>query len=56
MTVYLLHFSQSFRHARHYLGRTDDLDNRLQDHRTGQGARLTQIIHSARITFFLART
>ena len=56
MTVYLLHFSQPFHHARHYLGSTDDLDNRLQEHRTGQGARLTQVIHEAGISFILART
>ena len=56
MTVYLLHFSQPFHHARHYLGSTDDLDNRLQEHRTGQGARLTQVIHNAGISFILART
>jgi hypothetical protein len=56
MTVYLLHFNEPCCHARHYLGSTDDLDNRLQEHRTGQGARLTQVIHDAGISFILART
>ena len=56
MTVYLLHFNEPYCHARHYLGSTDDLDSRLQEHRTGQGARLTQVIHEAGITFILART
>lgn len=56
MTVYLLHFNEPYCHARHYLGSTDDLDNRQQEHRTGQGARLTQVIHNAGITFILART
>jgi len=27
--IYLLHFQRSYRHARHYLGYTDDLDARL---------------------------
>ena len=56
MTVYLLHFLQPYHHARHYLGSTDDIDSRLQEHRTGQGARLTQVIHEAGISFILART
>ncbi|MBB5085041.1 putative GIY-YIG superfamily endonuclease [Nonomuraea endophytica] len=28
-TVYLLHFAQPYRHARHYLGWTTDLQARL---------------------------
>ena len=43
MTVYLLHFAPPYKHARHYLGSTDDLDARLAAHRSGRGARLTQV-------------
>jgi hypothetical protein len=38
-TVYLLHFSAPYRHARHYTGWTDDLPARLTAHAAGRGAR-----------------
>jgi predicted GIY-YIG superfamily endonuclease len=40
MTVYLIHFSKPLKHARHYLGKTADLRQRLKDHKAGCGARL----------------
>lgn len=49
--VYLLHFDEPYKHARHYLGWTRDLDSRLADHRAGTGANLL-----AGIGFTLART
>lgn len=56
MTAYLLHFSEPYHHAQHYLGSTNDLEARLAEHHTGQGARLTQVIRKAGISFSLART
>ena len=53
-TVYLLHFTQPYRHARHYLGWAADLDLRLAEHRAGRGARLTQVIRAHGIDFTLA--
>ena len=53
--VYLLHFSRPYRHARHYLGYTDDLDRRLEDHQAGTGARLMEVIVEAGIEFTVAR-
>jgi predicted GIY-YIG superfamily endonuclease len=55
-TIYLLHFSEAYKHARHYLGFTDDLDARLQAHASGQGARLMSVIKDAGIRWTLART
>lgn len=55
-TVYLLCFSQPLKHARHYLGFSVALDERLEEHREGRGARLTQVIAEQGITFQLART
>jgi predicted GIY-YIG superfamily endonuclease len=55
-TVYLLHFSRPLHHARHYLGSTSDLDQRLNEHRSGQGARLLEVITDLGISFELART
>ncbi len=54
-TVYLLHFDVPYKHARHYLGFTDNLENRLAEHRKGNGARLLQVTNGAGITFVLAR-
>lgn len=31
--VYLLHFEQQYQHVRHYIGSTNDLERRLQEHR-----------------------
>lgn len=55
-TVYLLHFDRKLHHAQHYLGIADRLEDRLQAHRSGNGARLMQVITEAGITWRLART
>jgi hypothetical protein len=58
--VYLLHFAWPHRppegfHARHYLGATLDLPQRLRDHRIGRGARLVAAATAAGATVELAR-
>lgn len=56
-TIYLLHFSQPYRHAKHYCGWVRwDLDGRLAEHRAGRGARLMEVVHSAGIEWLLAGT
>ena len=55
-TIYLIHFNRPYKHARHYLGSTNNLAHRLQRHRSGNGSRLMQVIVSAKITWRLART
>jgi hypothetical protein len=55
-TVYLLHFTEPYKHARHYLGTARDLPARLIEHRNGTGARLTQVIREAGIGFIVSRT
>jgi hypothetical protein len=56
-TVYLLHFDQPYKHARHYIGWTPgNLNRRLHQHRNGTGARLMQVITAAGIDFVVART
>jgi predicted GIY-YIG superfamily endonuclease len=55
-TVYLLHFDQPYRHARHYIGWTTNLAARLAEHARGQGARLLAVVREAGITWRLART
>lgn len=56
--VYLIHFDTPYRHARHYMGFTNEagLDKRLEAHASGRGARLMEVIVGAGITWRLART
>lgn len=55
MSVYLLHFQQPYRHAQHYLGYAEDLAARLQAHRSGNGARLVEVVTQAGIGWELVR-
>lgn len=57
-TIYLIHFSRPYKHARHYLGYTTNLEERLECHRSGDGhsARLMQVITEAGIPWELVRT
>jgi len=56
MTIYLLHFAKPFKHAKHYMGFTEDLDARIERHRAGDGARLLRVVKDAGIAFEVART
>ena len=53
--LYLLHFDEPLHHAQHYLGITEDLDERLQRHFRGDGAKLTAEFARLGIGFTLAR-
>lgn len=53
--VYMLHFDQPYKHARHYTGWTADLLDRLDAHATGRGARLVEVIWQAGIGFTCIR-
>ena len=53
--IYMLCFHQPYRHARHYVGWTEDLLDRLDRHAAGHGARLITVITQAGIGFTLVR-
>jgi predicted GIY-YIG superfamily endonuclease len=55
MTVYLIHFAHKYKHAGHYLGSTKNLEARLAQHRSGQGARLMEVVTQAGISWQVAR-
>lgn len=55
-TVYLIHFSEPYKHAKHYLGSTDDLPGRLTAHRKGYGSRLMEVVTEAGIEWQVVRT
>ncbi len=54
--IYVLHFSEPYRHAKHYTGWTTDLPARLAQHAAGTGARLMEVITDAGISWTLAGT
>lgn len=47
--VYLIHFETPIHHARHYMGWTNDLDKRLEDHRIGNGSASKLMAEVARL-------
>lgn len=56
-TIYLLHFSEPYVRARHYLGWTErDVSARLAEHLKGKGSPLVRAVVSAGITVSLVRT
>jgi len=61
-TVYLIHFSRPIGdldnprgQARHYLGFTQDLEARLEAHRTGNGSAIMAAVSRAGVGWTLAR-
>ena len=55
-TVYLLHFDQPYKHARHYVGWTArNVTHRLAEHAAGHGARLLEVVRAAGIGWQVAR-
>lgn len=55
-TTYLLHFDKPYKHARHYLGWTNNLEKRMDEHLNGDGSRLLEVITEEGIGFQLVRT
>lgn len=57
-TVYLVHFDSPFSHAKHYMGFTEreDVENRLEEHRTNRGSKLLRAVNAAGISWRLSRT
>lgn len=57
-TVYLIHFLTPLAHARHYLGYTqaESVDQRMERHLNGTGARLLQVARERGVKFEIVRT
>jgi len=54
-TVYLLHFDEPYKHARHYMGWASKLEERLAEHEAGTGANLLKYVKAAGIGWTLVR-
>lgn len=57
MDAYLIHFSQPFGHAQHYIGitRKGRAEERLAEHRSGKGAVLCRHASQAGVELILAK-
>lgn len=55
-TVYVVHFAQPLAHARHYTGWTQNLAQRMSQHRAGYGGRLMASVQAAGIPWFVTHT
>ena len=54
--IYLLHFERPLAHAKHYIGYTENLPERLEKHRRGtSGAKIMKALHDAGIGFYFVR-
>lgn len=58
MMIYLIHFDRPLHHARHYVGFTskDAIDERLAEHRRGQGAKILRALNECGIAYKVVRT
>ena len=54
-SVYLLHFNRPYRHARHYVGFTRDLERRVARHQIGHGSPLIRAAGHAGIKVKIVR-
>jgi predicted GIY-YIG superfamily endonuclease len=54
-TVYLIHFDRPYHHARHYLGSSNDVPSRLEDHKSGRGANIMKVVTDAGIGWSVSR-
>lgn len=56
MTVYLLHLTRPYQHARHYLGSSVDVPSRVREHVTGAGSPLVAAAIAAGSGVIVSRT
>jgi predicted GIY-YIG superfamily endonuclease len=54
--IYLIHFHQPYKHAKHYLGFTSDLVARVDRHWDGHGSRLMAVVTEHDIDWEVVRT
>ncbi len=48
-TIYLIHFERPFKHAQHYMGFSQNLPQRLNQHKKGCGSKLMRAVSAAGI-------
>jgi predicted GIY-YIG superfamily endonuclease len=53
--VYLIHFNTPYKHAKHYLGYSQNIGERIIQHELNQGARLMQVVNDAGLEWKVSR-
>ena len=53
--IYLIHFDRPLSHARHYVGWTEELPERIRSHAKGIGARLLAVLLREGISWRVSR-
>jgi len=56
--VYLIHLSEPYKHAHHYIGfveEDEDVLQRLEKHKKGIGSKMLKAVNGAGIDYFIAR-
>ncbi len=56
LTLYLIHFQIKYEHAQHYLGISNNLPRRLEEHRSVQGNALMRAVTKSGIPWSVVRT
>lgn len=47
--LYIIHFKEKYKHAQHYVGIAQNVEDRFAEHMAGRGARLLQVVREAGI-------
>lgn len=55
MSVYLIHFSSPLKHARHYIGWSNFIKQRIRHHRAGTGSKICKAAVENGIELIVAR-
>lgn len=53
--VYLIHFEKPLHHARHYIGYSSDIAERVYMHRLGKGARLMEVLEELSMKWWVVK-
>jgi predicted GIY-YIG superfamily endonuclease len=53
--VYLIHLEKPLKHAKHYLGFSEDIQERVKQHRNGRGAAFMKAIKKNGISWYVSR-
>lgn len=53
--IYLICFDKKLHHAKHYIGWTENIDNRLDNHKNGNGACILKALNKKNIDYKIVK-
>jgi predicted GIY-YIG superfamily endonuclease len=54
--IYLIHFEEKYHHAQHYIGWTENIDNRFKSHLKNNGSKLLKAVNKKGIKYKIIKT